>query len=214
MGLMSIIKEKIFSRKGSYILEAAIFLPILILSISALTLIILITGICENICFSTAEEVLTMSLEAYKYRDSVSLCNKTESRISEENPVDFRITRFKYLYNGSGMTDLIAVEGKADFNVVNAIGIDGRITFEEKLLTRGFTGMLNMGKCLDEDDFHQNKSTYKVVVFPKYGIKYHRKTCRYVTEIYKNEYRQEMEKEDAVRKKYSPCKICGGAANV
>ena len=187
MGLMSIIKEKIFSRKGSYILEAAIFLPILILSISALTLIIRITGICENICFSTAEEVLTMSLEAYKYRDSVSLCNKT---------------------------DLIAVEGKADFNVVNAIGIDGRITFEEKLLTRGFTGMLNMGKCLDEDDFHQNKSTYKVVVFPKYGIKYHRKTCRYVTEIYKNEYRQEMEKEDAVRKKYSPCKICGGAANV
>ncbi len=62
-----------------------------------------------------------------------------ESRISEQNPVDFNITGFRYLYRRGEMTDLISVEGEAEFNVVNAIGIDGKINFEESLLTRGFT---------------------------------------------------------------------------
>ena len=77
MSSTSIIKEKVFDRKGSYIVEAAIFLPILILSVSALILIIRITGICENICFSTAQDVIKMDLEAYKYKNSVSLCKET-----------------------------------------------------------------------------------------------------------------------------------------
>lgn len=214
MSLMNTIRQKVFNRRGSYIIEAAICLPVLILSITALILIIRIMGICENICFSTAEDIVKMDLEAYKYRDSVSLCKKTENRIKEENPVAFRVTRFKYLYSSSGMTDLIAFEGRADFNVVNAVGINGKINFEEKLLTRGFTGTLNIGESLDETEFNDDKPTYEVVIFPKYGNRYHRKTCKYVTEIYKNEYKQEMEKEEATKKRYSPCRICGGAASV
>ena len=169
MSSTSIIKEKVFDRKGSYIVEAAIFLPILILSVSALILIIRITGICENICFSTAQDVIKMDLEAYKYKNSVSLCKETEDRIKEENPVDFRVTRFSYLYSSGGMTDLIAFEAEADFNVVNAVVRDAKISFEEKLLTRGFTGTLNIGKNLDEAEFKQNRPTCKVVIFPKYG---------------------------------------------
>lgn len=214
MSSTSIIKEKVFDRKGSYIVEAAIFLPILILSVSALILIIRITGICENICFSTAQDVIKMDLEAYKYKNSVSLCKETEERIKEENPVDFRVTRFSYLYSSGGMTDLIAFEAEADFNVVNAVVRDAKISFEEKLLTRGFTGTLNIGKNLDEAEFKQNRPTCKVVIFPKYGNRYHSKTCRYVNEIYKNEYKQEIEKEEAAKRRYLPCKICGGAANV
>lgn len=76
MNLMNIIDKKFGDKRGSYILEAAVFLPILILCVSALILIIKIVGICENICFSTAEEVLAIDLESYKYNNSVSLCNE------------------------------------------------------------------------------------------------------------------------------------------
>lgn len=213
MNLMNIIDKKFGDKRGSYILEAAVFLPILILCVSALILIIKIVGICENICFSTAEEVLAIDLESYKYNNSVSLCNEMESRISEQNPVDFNITGFRYLYRRGEMTDLISVEGEAEFNVVNAIGIDGKINFEESLLTRGFTGTLNMGQPLDEVDFQTGGASQDVIIFPRYGTRYHRRTCFYVAERYKGEYSREMEEEDVVRKGYLPCKICGGAAN-
>lgn len=214
MNSTNIIDKKLYGKRGSYILEAAVFLPILILCVSALILIIRIIGECENICFSTAEEVLEIDLGAYKYKNSVSLCNETERRISEENPVEFKITGFKYLFSSGGITDLIALEGEAEFNVVNAVGIDGKINFKERLLTRGFTGTFNMGSSLSEADFQAIGGSYRVKVFPRYGGRYHQRDCFYVAERYKDEYSREMEKEEAVRRGYLPCKICGGAANV
>ena len=90
MNLMNIIDKKFGDKRGSYILEAAVFLPILILCVSALILIIKIVGICENICFSTAEEVLAIDLESYKYNNSVSLCNGKQ---------DFRTKSCGFQYN-------------------------------------------------------------------------------------------------------------------
>ena len=70
-----------------------------------------------------------------------------------------------------------------------------------------------MGQPLDEVDFQTGGASQDVILFPRYGTRYHRRTCFYVAERYKGEYSREMEEEDAVRKGYLPCKICGGAAN-
>lgn len=70
-----------------------------------------------------------------------------------------------------------------------------------------------MGRPLDEADFQTGGASQDVIIFPRYGTRYHRRTCFYVAERYKGEYSREMEEEDAVRKGYLPCKICGGAAN-
>lgn len=113
------------------------------------------------------------------------------------------------------MTDLIAIEATGQFNVVNAIGVNGKIRFEEKLLTRGFTGALQNGEPLAEDEFCRGGLSQEVVVFPKYGIRYHEPDCYYVTQQEKdNPCKLEMEREDASRKGYTPCKVCHGAANV
>ena len=137
---------------------------------------------------------------------------KWRAGFSEQNPVDFNITGFRYLYRRGEMTDLISVEGEAEFNVVNAIGIDGKINFEESLLTRGFTGTLNMGQPLDEVDFQTGGASQDVIIFPRYGTRYHRRTCFYVAERYKGEYSRKW-KRKTLWKRILTMQKYGGAAN-
>ncbi len=203
------------NKRGSYIVEGALLLPILILSICALALTIKVIEVCEDICFTTAQEVLKIDLGAYKFNNSVSLCNDMEEKISKANLTSFEITRFKYLYNQNQMTDLIAVDAEGEFNVTNPIGIGGQIHFGERLLTRGFTGTIQEGTPLSLDEFCGTGASYKVKVYPKYGERYHTKNCIYVKQSKEDGDRKiEMQKEDALRKGYTACKKCGGAANV
>ena len=187
-------------------------LPVFILCVTALTLIIRIIAVCENIGFVTAAEARDISLA------SVSLCTEKtiEKRVCEENPrlTDFRITNLDYLYSDGNIDDLIGINSKSIFTVDNPVGICGQIEFTQGLLFRGFTGACRREEPLSEEDFTGYEKSQPVVVFPKYGIRYHVKTCRYVRQEYDGqEYRLEMELEDAKQKGYTACMICRGGEN-
>ena len=208
MSLMRIIKN----RKGSYIAEAALTLPVFILCVTALALIIRVIAVCENIGFVTAAEARDISLAR------ISLCaeKNIEKRVCEENPrlTDFRVTNLDYLYSDGNIDDLIGINSKSVFTVENPIGIYGQIEFTEGLLLRGFTGAERKEEPLSEEDFTEYEKSRPVVVFPKYGIRYHAKTCRYVKQEYEGqEYRLEMELEDAKLKGYTPCLVCKGGGD-
>ena len=53
------------TKRGSYIVEAALSMPVLILCITAIALIINIIAICENIGFSSAEQMHKICSSAY-----------------------------------------------------------------------------------------------------------------------------------------------------
>ena len=53
------------TKRGSYIVEAALSMPVLILCITAIALIINIIAICENIGFSSAERMHKICSSAY-----------------------------------------------------------------------------------------------------------------------------------------------------
>lgn len=208
MSLMKIIKNQ----RGSYIAEAALTLPVFILCVIALALIIRIIAICENIGFVTAAEARDISLTR------ISLCTEKniEKRISEENPrlTDFRVTNLDYLYSDANIDDLIGINSRSVFTVKNPIGIYGEIEFTQGLLFRGFTGAEQREKPLSEKDFTEYEKSQPVVIFPKYGIRYHIKTCRYVRQEYEGEeYKLEMELEDAKLKGYTACMVCRGGEN-
>lgn len=208
--------KNIIDKRGSYTVEAALSLPVLILCICALVLIIRIVAVCESVCFYSGREMMEISLGAYRHVNSVSLCDEMEETVGEESGLsDFKITGFRYLYNDGEFTDLIEVQSRARFKVVNAVGINGKIEFTHSILARGFTGAIQDGDPLSEDEFCNGESSQPVFVFPRYGKRYHRPGCRYVKqEIKGNSYKLKMEKDDAVGKGYTACKICGGAANV
>lgn len=215
MNLKKSIRDKfIRNKEGSYITEAAMSLPVLILCITALALVIKIIAVCENIGFVTAAEIKDIDMAAY-YTENTSLTAKAaiKNSVMDENPSlsRFSIKKFKYKYSAGGIDDLIAVHTQADFKVENPIGILGEISFTQKLLTRGFTGTLQSGKPLSAEVFMNAEASVEVVVFPKYGKKYHDKNCRYVTQNYTGDtYKLEMQKSDAEAKGYTACSVCKG----
>ncbi|MBQ4650588.1 MAG: hypothetical protein IJB73_07800 [Firmicutes bacterium] len=216
-------KKNIRNKKGSYIVEAALTLPLFIICVAALALIIDIAAICENIGFLTAAEVRDMDVDAYKEKslEKAGLAAAAEEffieeTILKENPrlTDFEIRNLDYLYSDGNIDDLIGIDTVSVFTVDNPLGIFGRIEFSQGLLTRGFTGSLQESSPLSESEFKDNQASKVVWIFPKYGIRYHRPDCRYVKQDYEGEeYKLEMQQEDAGRKGYTPCLVCGGGTN-
>lgn len=215
MNLTKIIRKKISEKRGSYVTEAALFMPALIICVCALILIIRIIGCWENICFITAEKVLETDMKAYKNKYTASLCSELEKEVSENVPADFRTVKFRYLFTRGGVSDLIELKTSGTFRVTNIIGINGKIRFEEQLLTRGFTGARNDGKGLSREEFMKPGAACEVLIFPRYGIRYHSPGCVYVRNRDEDDGRvMSIQKEDARRKGYTPCNVCGGAAVV
>lgn len=212
--LKNIIEKR--TRKGSCIIEAAISLPILIICVCAMTLIIRIAAVCEGIWFAEADEIMQAGLEAYNKKIKVSLCERIEKSVlsSEKSLTDFNADICGYLYSRDGIDDLISVDGRASFNVVNVIGVEGRIDFDAKVISRAFTGTARDASPLPESEFKERGTAEEIFVFPKYGIRFHRENCRYV-KIYDKEgsCKLKMDKNEARLKGYTPCMVCGGAAN-
>ena len=201
-------------KRGSYIVEAAVGLPLLILSVIALSFIIKIVGICENIGFVTIKEIRDINLYATQDINSPHLCKlMIEDSVYDSNPAltDFRVTNLDYLFTEKGIHDLIAIDSKANFSVSNPIGINGKIQFDLSVLSRAFTGTERQGTPLGREKFNDGSKSKKVIIFPKYGIRFHTRNCRYVRQDYAGEEcKLEMELEDAKAKGHTPCEICRG----
>jgi len=208
------LKKSINNKRGSYLIEATISLPIFIISVLALALLINIITICEGISFNLSNDVHEATKNAYELRNSglvERLIIQNDLKNVSDRIDNLDIEKFKYLYESNGIDDLIATDIEANFSVLNPIGIEGKISFNLGLLARGFTGKYNDGNTLRVSEFESKEGSKVVVIFPRYGERYHTKNCRYVKQDYgDNSYHIEMEREDAKRKGYTACKVCLG----
>lgn len=200
-------------------MEAALTLPVFIVCVLSLALIINIIAVCENICFTVSQEMRDMNLQAYWQQSEAAMPLYDwfiEESVYESNPrlTEFKVKNLDYLYSDGNIDDLTGVSIRADFTVDNPLGVYGEISFDQDIVSRGFTGSRQEQSPLSADDFTQGGTSRTVVVFPKYGIRYHIPSCRYVKQEYEGEeYKLEMESEDARRKGYTPCLVCGGGDN-
>ena len=200
------------SVNGSYIVEAGLTLPVFIICVIALALMINIISICENIGFVTSKEIKDLDLKARVLVVPIAVKESIANSVYDANPKlnSFEVTNLDYMYCWNGIDDLIGVDTLAKFKVENPIGIYGEINFDFDVLSRAFSGKTERGSTLNEEDFHTGKSN-TVIVFPENGRRYHLQTCTYVIKIFKdNENKIEMEKEEAIRRGYTACKVCGG----
>jgi len=199
------------NRRGSYILEASIILPLLIICICSLIMIIKIIAICEDVTFITSKHLMNAALNYYNKINEISLCTKIQNEIKEVT--DFEIVQYRYLFKNGSNDNLISLKAKANFCVYNPIGINSEIEFDEQVLCRGFAGKYRNSVILSEEEFSNYKKASKVYVFSKYGEKYHSVNCRYINQSdTERAYIIPMDREDAFRKGYTPCIICKGAA--
>ncbi len=186
------------NKKGSYIVEAALCLPLFILVFTAIALTVNIISQCEDIVFRECKIIHTMDMKAPQI-------------LPDPRGDNYKVKGFRYLYFDGHTEDLITLETVSDFKISDPIGIAGRIEFRSRIRSKAFTGTTEHSGKLDVKDFQDRSPSEKVVVFPKYGIRFHKSGCRYVKQDFAGEeIKLEMEKRDAELKGYTPCLICGG----
>ena len=186
------------NKKGSYIVEAAMVLPVFILVFTALALVIDFIGKCETAVFEECKIIHNIDMKAPEL-------------LPRAKGNGYRLLNFRYLYSDGMTDDLISMCVGTELKVTYPFDISGKIDFRMKVLSRGFTGAEQHSGTLQESDFMDGSASVRVVIFPKYGDRYHRPGCRYVKQEYEGEeVKLEMERNDAVLKGYTPCLICGG----
>ena len=172
--LISRMTRGYVNRRGMYIVEAAIVLPVFIVSMVMVISVIPVISTCENIVFSAADELRLDSARA-AFTDKVTAYPiALYTRVNSENRgiSSFSVDSYRTGVSGNGIDDLIKTSFSARFRRgISLIAVNG-IKFTGNLTCRAFTGTVHtVGDEVDDTI---------VYIYPEDGEKYHKKGCRYL----------------------------------
>lgn len=193
------------TKRGSILVEAALVLPLFILSMVMLASLIPVTGICENIMFSACDEMRKEGIKAVLVKNPAGFDLSTENRIKRENREVTRcsLSAFPYMYGKQGIKDLITLKGTVLIEKHSLFNLYGKKEYDLHLTGRAFTGQKENMRPMARSEFERNGDAEPVCVFPDYGEKYHKKSCSYVKASCRRTFLN-----DKVKRKYRPCKLC------
>ncbi len=188
-------------KKGSYLVEAAIIMPIFILGVLMLISAIPALSTSENTAFSVCDELRLESAKAAFAGEGATMKLRIKSRVAADSPkaAGFRFTSCKYLYRKRSIDDLITVKyhfsygGNDTQNLFTSAGFIGEMT------VRAFTGKIHKHAPVSQS----KKEEKQVYIFPQWGMRYHQKSCTYVTGSCQMVYLTVK-----IQKQYQSCKLC------
>jgi hypothetical protein len=182
MRIIKSLKIRIVAnKKGTYIVDAAITLPIFMLAVIILSGIILMyTGI-ENSSFITANEMRRCAYEAigadpagsggagtavgaaaslnmpYRIkRDSMAGCGSID---------DMRVTEFGYRTSRWGQDELIIMNMRLYFETGKPLGLDNKVKYDLPMVTRAYVGKIRNMKAMSDEEMAGGGDP--VFIFPK-----------------------------------------------
>jgi hypothetical protein len=194
------------SRRGSFTLEAAIFLPIFIISVLTIAHLIKLIAVQENAFHALADETGKAAAEAVLTPYPLFFKGDVEKRILAENGDELenlRVARFDYRYGLGEYTEQIRVTIDYDIGVKLPAALIRAIPVSDTILCRAFVGANNADVPMTNAELEEEKDSRTVWIFPRSGTKYHGETCGYVTV-----YPKELTLGAGVRQRYAPCKLC------
>ncbi|MDR2132946.1 MAG: hypothetical protein LBP30_06320 [Clostridiales Family XIII bacterium] len=194
------------ARRGSFTLEAAIFLPIFILSALTIAYLIKLIAVQENAFHALADETRKIAAEAAMSPFPVFFKGDVLARIGEENGGELenlRVARFDYRYGLGEYTEQIRVTVDYDIGVKLPAALISAIPVSDTILCRAFVGAINADAPMSNEELEEEKTSRTVWVFPRAGTKYHGEACSYVAV-----YPKELLLGEGVRRRYAPCKLC------
>jgi hypothetical protein len=198
--------RRIGSKKGSFTLEAAIFLPLFIISVLTLGYLIKLIAVQENAFHSLADETRKIAAEAAMTPYPLFFKGDVEKRIADENGGELenlRIARFDYRYGFGTYTEQIRVTADYDIGVKLPAALISAIPVSDTILCRAFVGADNSDVPMSAEELEEEKESRTVWIFPRSGTKYHGETCSYIAV-----HPRELALSANVRTSYSPCKLC------
>lgn len=192
------------TKKGSYLVEAAITVPIFILAVLMLISVVPVLSTGENMVYSMVDEIRLDTVRAAFKKNPYVLPLKIQERIVLENKRVKQIPDIdsRYLYTKKQIQDLISVSYRIKCEGNNPTGIFEQAEFKGKITARAFTGALHQKAPVTPES--QSRTVY---IFPEWGMRYHGLTCTYIKGSCQLVYLSGETKKD-----YAPCTICNASS--
>jgi hypothetical protein len=196
------------TKKGSYTLEAAIFLPLFIVGILTLGFTIRMIATAENITFAATDEARLAAGYSYNIPVAPLFSSNLQNRIIDENPdtslVD--VGKFRYLYQNPEFDGLISFRVNYWVRAGLPLGMIEGMEVSQQYRCRGFIGRTAEGTAFSFDEMETNSSAMMVWLFPEGGERYHKKSCTFISS-----YPMQVILNQEIRRQYEPCAKCGSA---
>lgn len=195
------IKNKI----GSYIVEAAIILPIFILGIVAIISILPAVAKAERVVYQASDEMRAECISSAFVKSRVLLPGRTIARVegSDTSVKDFIAYSYIYRQPLGHMDEMINLNWHCQVKQASLAGIFDNIKLEGRMVGRAFVGTEKQRSPCDRSVFEDNQDSIPVYIFPNEGRKFHNKDCHILTSNVKVEVLTK-----SFKRSHKPCRIC------
>lgn len=192
------------NKKGSYLLEAAISLPVFIIAVIIMSSVILMYACIEDCVFMTANELRRSAAEAVIADTSVVLPYRIRKDIEEGHS---RVYSARLIDAGLrcerwGIDELLIVGYRLKLRSDNPLGIKAEADYDLSLATRAYVGLERDERSMTAEEF-ADEDAEAVYIFPKRGEKYHSKGCTFLRAASTS-----SALSGSIRSKYKSCPLC------
>lgn len=192
-------------KEGSYIVEAAIALPLFLIAVLVMSSIILMYSCIESSSFAIAGEMRRSSAEAIYADTGILVPHRVKERLlRDHSQVDqARTTDFGYRVSRWGQDELIVLSMRLRLRTKNPMGLRVQADYDLSMVTRAYVGRIRDISNMTAGEMAGDDAE-PVFIFPKRGEKYHSKGCGFLTAASTSGVLT-----SSVRRKYKPCPLCG-----
>lgn len=193
------------STKGFYTVEAAIFLPLVILSVLSLGYFMRVEGSWENCVHGAIDESSLIASISYDENNAFLIGPSVTKRVNNDNPelYDMRLKELRIMYRDMYNYDLTSFKLSAKMKLDLPLGFSREFDLNQGIKFRGFTGVKNEGSPLGKEGLESYVQKEPVWIFPSSGEKYHGENCTYVKAS-----AVPAVLTTALKKKYDSCGLC------
>ena len=193
------------STRGFYTLEAAIFLPIVLLAVLSLGYFMRIDGMWEKCMHGAVDESAAVAAKAYGGTVSPALGRKVKDRIKEDSPeLDHVEIKGMRLIHSDLYADRVTsyrIEAKEQLEL--PLGFQREFSFQAGIKFRGFVGLKKTVSPLGTQGLETHEAQNPVCIFPHSGEKYHGEGCTYVKASV-----EPATLTESLKGKYDTCSLC------
>ena len=196
--------KMLINKRGSYLLEAAISLPVFIIAVMVMSSVILMYACIEDCTFIAAGELRRGAAEAVIADTSVVIPYRIRKEIegNHSRVHSARLTDAGFRCERWGMDELLLVGFRLRLRTNNPLGIKAEADYDLSLATRAYVGRERDESNMSAEEF-ADEDAEAVYIFPKRGEKYHSKGCTFLRAASAS-----AALTESIRRRYRACPLC------
>lgn len=193
------------NKKGSYIVEAAVTLPVFLIAVIIMSSVILMYACIESCTFIAAGEARRSAAEAVFADTGAMLPYRIKKEIKSRHSQikSASVTDYGYRVSRWGQDELIALRMELRLRSRNPIGLKSEAGYSLAVVTRAYVGKVRSVPPMGADEL-EGADSDPVFIFPKRGERYHSEGCGFLTAASTS-----GTLTSSLRRKYKACPLCG-----